>query len=178
MPMHWFVLHTLSGHEAKVKSHIEGLIEQENLKERIGRVLLPTQEVVQIKKGKKTKQVKKFLPSYILIEMEMDRELQNVLTDVPGVTRFIGSKDGRPEPIREAEIARILGQTEKDKGKEVSEIPFQTGDAVKIKEGPFKDFSGVVEEINPERGRMKVMVSVFGRSTPVELDFVQVVPIS
>jgi transcriptional antiterminator NusG len=178
MAKHWYVLHTLTGHESKIKSYIENYRDQESLQEKIGEVLLPTQEVVSIKKGKKVKQTKKFFSSYLLLEMELDKDVQHAITAIPGVTNFVGTAKGKPLPLREDEVARILGQAEKGKGKEVSDIPFNISDAVKIKEGPFKDFTGVVEELQPEKGKMKVMVSVFGRSTPVELDFVQVIPIS
>ncbi len=177
MAKKWYVLHTYSGQENKVKSTIELIREQETFKDRIGQVLMPTQEVVQIKKGKKIRQTKKFFSSYLLVEAEMDKEIQHTLKNLPGVTNFICTAAGSPAPLREAEVARILGQTEKEKGREVSEIPYNIGDMVKIKEGPFKDFAGAVDEINTEKGKIKVMVSVFGRSTPVELDFVQVVPI-
>lgn len=178
MAKKWYALHTYSGHEAKVKVSIEELCKQEVFQEKIGQVLMPTQEVVQVKKGKKIKQTKKFFSSYLIIELDLDKEVQHMIKSIPGVTGFVGTPQGAAVPLRGAEVARILGQTEKEKSKEVSEIPFNQGDAVRIKEGPFKDFTGNVEEIHPEKGKLKVMVSVFGRATPVELDFVQVVPIS
>lgn len=174
MEKKWYVLHTFSGQESKVKAYLEDIREQDHLKEKVGEVLMPTQEVVQIKKGKKVKHTRKFFSSYLIIEVLMDKEVQHILANVPGVTNFITSAQGKPLPLREAEIARILGQAESGQMKEISEIPYRQGDSIKIKEGPFKDFTGVVEDISPEKGKMKVMVSVFGRSTPVELDFVQV----
>lgn len=178
MAKKWYVLHTFSGQEGRVKESIEELGKQDLFEEKIGQVLMPMQEVVQIKKGKKIKQSKKFFSSYLIVEAAMDRDVQHELRNLSGVTNFVGTPDGKPIPLREAEVARILGQTEKTKDREVSEIPYNVGDSVKIKEGPFKNFTGTVEEASPEKGKIKVMVSVFGRATPVELDFVQVAPVS
>lgn len=169
----WYVVHTYSGQEGKVKQHLEALVDKNNLKESFGNILLPTREVTTVQKGKKTTRDKKFYPSYLLVEMEMTKDTMHYVTDIPGVTHFVGV--GKPQPLRKSEVDRILGQTTvetTDTG--VVEIPFTSGEKVRIKDGPFKDFDGVVEEINPEKGKLKVMVSVFGRSTPVELDFVQV----
>ena len=169
----WYVVHTYSGQEGKVKQHLEALVDKNGLKDSFGQILLPTREVTTVQKGKKTTRDKKFYPSYLLVEMEMTKDTMHYVTDIPGVTHFVGV--GKPQPLRKSEVDRILGQTTvetTDTG--VVEIPFTSGEKVRIKDGPFKDFDGVVEEINPEKGKLKVMVSVFGRSTPVELDFVQV----
>ncbi len=169
----WYVVHTYSGQEAKVKSHLEMVVEKNSLQESIGNILLPMREVTTVQKGKKTTRDKKFYPSYLLIEMEMNKETMHCVTDIPGVTHFVGV--GKPQPLRRSEVERIQGQTSPDVAEIGSvEIPFISGDKIRIKDGPFKDFDGVVEEINQEKGKLKVMVSVFGRSTPVELDFVQV----
>jgi len=169
----WYVVHTYSGQEAKVKQHLEALVDKSNLKEVFGQILLPTREVTTVQKGKKTTRDKKFYPSYLLVEMEMNKETMHYVTDIPGVTHFVGV--GKPQPLRKSEVERILGQSSPEaQDTKVVEIPFTSGEKVRIKDGPFKDFDGVVEEINPEKGKLKVMVSVFGRSTPVELDFVQV----
>ena len=179
MAKKWYVLHTYSGKEEKVKENIDTLKEERlEYAELIGEVLVPTQEVVQFRKGKKVKQTRKFFSSYVIIELEMDRDVRHELSNLPNVTDFIGTPDGKPIPLRQVEIDRILGQTKKVDQKEISEIPYSVGDSVKIKDGPFKDFTGVVEEVSPEKGKIKVMVSVFGRSTPVEVDFVQVSPVS
>ncbi len=169
----WYVVHTYSGQEAKVKSQLEALIEKNELQEYFGSILMPTREVTSVQKGKKTVRDRKFYPSYLLIEMEMNKDTMHYVTDVPGVTHFVGV--GKPQPLRRSEVERIQGQTATeapDTG--VVEIPFSNGDKIRIKDGPFKDFDGVVEEVLPDKGKLKVMVSVFGRSTPVELDFGQV----
>jgi transcriptional antiterminator NusG len=171
----WYVVHTYSGQELAVQKYIEMLVEREQLQSQIGTVLVPTQEVVTISGGKKRSHTKKFFPSYILIEMEMNDDTMHYVTNIPGVTHFVGS-NGKAESILPEEVNRLLGVTEGEEklGGDVIEIPFRVGEAVRIKAGPFKDFDGTVEEINPEKGKLKVMVSVFGRSTPVELGFTQV----
>lgn len=169
----WYVVHTYSGQEGKVKQHLEALVDKNNMQELFGNILLPTREVTTVQKGKKTTRDKKFYPSYLLVEMEMNKDTMHYVTDIPGVTHFVGV--GKPQPLRRSEVERILGQSSPETTESgVVEIPFNIGEKVRIKDGPFKDFDGVVEEINPEKGKLKVMVSVFGRSTPVELDFVQV----
>jgi transcriptional antiterminator NusG len=170
----WYVVHTYSGQESKVKLHLDALVERNGLGDYIGQVLVPTREVTTIQKGKKTVRDHKFFPSYILVEMELNKDTMHAVTDVPGVTHFVGV-DNKPQPLRKAEVDRILGQEAPETTEaKVVEIPFHNGDKIRIKDGPFKDFDGVVEEIHAEKGKLKVMVSVFGRSTPVELDFGQV----
>lgn len=171
----WYVVHTYSGQENKVKVHLDTLVERNGLGDQIGQVLVPTREVTTIQKGKKTVRDHKFFPSYILVEMELNKDTMHLVTDVPGVTHFVGV-DNKPQPLRKAEVDRILGQEAPEVSAEtkVVDIPYNNGDKIRIKDGPFKDFDGVVEEIHPEKGKLKVMVSVFGRSTPVELDFGQV----
>lgn len=176
MDFNWYVVQTYTGQEQKVIQYIQEFIDSGDLNGMVEQVLSPTQEVVQIKSGKKVKRTKKFFPSYVLIKMELGREAMHFVQNVNGVTGFLGGRN--PQPLREDEIRRILGQTEKGVSEKVSEVPFEIGDAVKIKEGPFKDFDGVVDEVHPEKGKVKVMVSVFGRSTPVEVDFIHVNPIS
>jgi transcriptional antiterminator NusG len=176
MAKRWYAVHTYSGQEAKVMEYIIDLIAAGEMKDLIGQVLMPTHDVVHIKNGKKIKTTRKFFPSYILVEMDLTKETSHFIRNINGVTGFVGGK--KPQPLREEEVNRILGQTEKSTRQQVSEVPFEIGDAVKIKEGPFKDFDGVVDEIHPEKGKIKVMVSVFGRSTPVEVDFMHVNPIS
>ena len=173
MSRKWYVVHTYSGQESKVKAHIEMGIEKAEMQPYFGEILMPTREVVTVTKGKKTSRDRKFFPSYIIVEMEMTKETQVFITEIPGVTHFVGV--GKPQALRPAEVTRILGQTspEVQETGEI-EIPYQSGDTVKIKDGPFKDFDGTIEDVNPEKGKVKVLVSVFGRSTPVELDFVQV----
>lgn len=171
--LRWYVVHTYSGQEGKVKSHLEMLVEREGLQRYFGRLLLPMQEVTSVQKGKKTTRDRKFYPSYLLVEMVMNKDSMHKVTDIPGVTHFVGV--GKPQPLRRSEVERILGQeTGPAQESGAVEIPYNPGEKVRIKDGPFKDFDGIVEEINAEKGKLKVMVSVFGRSTPVELDFMQV----
>ena len=170
----WYVVHTYSGHENKVCSHIENAKAGMGLDDRIARVVVPTEEVVEMKDGRKTTSLKKFLPSYVLVEMEMEKESLHFVTNVPGVTSFVGP-GRKPQPLREEEVQRILGQIDRSQVQEVTEMPYQTGDRVKVVDGPFSDFVGMVDDVNPEKNKIKVMVSIFGRNTPVELDVLQVV---
>ncbi|MCY4352549.1 MAG: transcription termination/antitermination protein NusG [Gemmatimonadetes bacterium] len=171
--MKWYVVHTYSGHENKVKSYIEAAKENIDVGDKIGRVIVPTEEVVEMKDGRKTTSLKKFLPSYLLVELDMDKESLYFVTSVPGVTSFVGP-GRRPQPLREEEVNRILGQIERSPVEETSDVPYQVGDRVKVIDGPFSDFIGLVDDINPEKSKIKVMVSIFGRNTPVELDVLQV----
>ena len=176
MALKWYVAHTYSGHEKKAKQYLESVAETDNLKDCFGQIVVPTEEVVEMKRGKRSTTVRKFLPSYILIEMELTRETQHLVTNAPGITNFVGSS-GKPTPLREDEVERILAQMDKTRSRESLEIPYQVGDVVKVIDGPFVDFSGSVSDINSERKKIKVMVSIFGRPTPVELDYLQVQPL-
>lgn len=176
MAKRWYAVHTYSGQEGKVTEYIDNVIKSGDMGEMLTAVLMPTQDVISVKGGKKIKTTRKFFPSYILVEMELNKETNHFITNINGVTGFVGGK--KPQPLREEEVRRILGQTERSSRQQVSEVPFEIGDAVKIKEGPFKDFDGTVDEIHPEKGKVKVMVSVFGRSTPVEVDFMHVQPLT
>lgn len=171
--MKWYVAHTYSGHEQKAKGYLENTIISQGLQDRMGRVLVPTETVVEMKQGKRSSTVKKFLPSYILIEMVLDKETQHLVTSTPGVTSFVGTS-GKPVPLKPQETERILKQVERGRTRDYEEVPFKNGDQVKVIDGPFTDFSGFVSEVNQERKSLKVMVSIFGRPTPVELDFLQV----
>tara|TARA_B100000029_G_C16993712_1_gene748477 strand:+ start:20 stop:556 length:537 start_codon:yes stop_codon:yes gene_type:complete len=178
MTKNWYVLHTYSGHENKVKLHLEKLIEAEGMEEKITQVLVPTEEIVEMKQGKKNSSTRKLFPSYILVEMEMDRVAWHLVTNAPGVTHFVGSGT-KPQPLRKKEVDRILNRVEESREqKKQTEVPYSTGDHIKVTDGPFTDFTGVVEEVHPDRGKLKVMVSIFGRATPVELDFLQVAHVS
>ncbi|MBD3392662.1 MAG: transcription termination/antitermination factor NusG [Chitinivibrionales bacterium] len=176
MEKQWFVVQTYSGQEAKVANYIQELIDSGDLSGQIDQVLMPTQEVVSVKGGKKVKTTRRFFPSYVLLQMDLSKETVHFVRNINGVSGFVGGR--KPQPVREEEIRRILGQQEKGTRQQISEVPFEIGDAVKIKEGPFKDFDGTVDEIHPEKGKVKVMVSVFGRSTPVEVDFGHVNPLT
>jgi transcriptional antiterminator NusG len=171
----WFVVHTYSGQEQKAKRYLESAISTSGMGEAFGRVLLPTEEVAEMKSGKRATSTKKFLPSYLLVEMELSKETENMVRNTPGVTNFVGPS-GKPSPITEDEVARIMGQMEGVRAAEPDEIGYKTGDPVKVVDGPFTDFTGTISEVNLERKKLKVMVSIFGRPTPVELDFLQVQP--
>ena len=170
--MRWYVVHTYSGRENKVKDTIERMIRNSDMKDQFGKVLVATEEVAEMKKGKKKVSQRKLFPSYILIEMEMTDEAWGMIENVPGVTHFVG-EGKKPFPIPKKEVDRILGRMVKKEGV-IPEVPYTIGEHVKVVDGPFTDFSGIVDEINPERGKLKVLVSIFGRETPVELDFLQV----
>jgi len=169
----WFVIHTYSGHEERAASNIERAVTQADLNDSVPRILVPTESVAEMKNGKKTVTDKKFFPSYVLVQMEMSDEAWRVVSNTPGVTRFVGI-GAKPQPISKDEIDRILGRVEGTKEKPTPTIPYNVGEHVKVADGPFTDFTGVVDEVYPEKGKLKVMVSIFGRATPVELDFLQV----
>ncbi len=172
--MKWFVVHANTGHENKVKRNIEQSIRTNaDMEGYFGEVLVVTQEVTEMRNGKRVTTKRKFFPSYILVEMALNDHTLHFMNNIPGVSRFVGA-GGKPTPISEAEVDRILGRMKKSEDKTVQEIPYNVGDAVEVIDGPFSDFTGVVNEINPDKGKLKVMVSIFGRETPVELDFLQV----
>ena len=173
MAKRWYVVHTYSGHESKVKRYLENAVSNAGMEDWISRVVVPTEEIVEMRNGKKVTQTRKFLPSYVLVEMEMTKDTWHIVTSTPGVTNFVGAGK-KPHPLRESEVIHILGQIDRGGASETIEIPFQVGDRIKVIDGPFSDFSGVVDEINPEKSKVKVMVSIFGRATPVELDVLQV----
>lgn len=173
MAMKWYVVHTYSGHEQKAKKYLESAVVNAGLESKFGEILVPTEEVTEMKQGKRSTSTRKFLPSYILVEMDLDKVTQELVVSTPGITNFVGS-GGKPRPLRNAEVERIVGQINRSRTEESDDVPFQAGDAVKVNDGPFADFSGSVSEVNLERRKVKVMVSIFGRPTPVELDFLQV----
>lgn len=173
MALRWYAVHTYSGHEQKAKRYLESAVESNGLQEQFGEVLIPTERVTEMKDGKRATTTKKFLPSYILVEVELNKVTQNLVVSTPGITNFVGAR-GKPQPLRQAEVDRILGQLDQTREAEVTEIPFMAGDQVKVIDGPFADFSGFISEVNQERRKVKVMVSIFGRPTPVELDLLQV----
>ena len=171
--MKWYVAHTYSGHENKAKKYLESAAEAEGLKENFGQILVPTEEIVEMRQGKRHTSVKKFLPSYILIEMELTKETQHLVTSTPGITNFVGAS-GKPVALRESEVKRVMQQVDRSKNRDALDIPYKIGEAVKVVDGPFSDFAGTVSEVNAEKRKLKVMVSIFGRPTPVELDYLQV----
>jgi transcriptional antiterminator NusG len=171
--MKWYVVHTYSGHEKKAKAHLESAIENSDMKDQFGQILIPTEEIIEMKEGKRRKKTRKFLPSYILVEMEMSDQAQHMVTNTPGVTAFVGA-GGRPQPLSESEVHRVLGQVDRSRGRESLDVPYTEGETVKVIDGPFKDFNGIVQQVFTDKNKVRVMVSIFGRSTPVELDFLQV----
>ena len=176
--MKWYVIHANTGHENKVKRNIDMAIKSNHMEESFGEVLVATQEVTEMKNGKRSITKRKFFPSYILVEMIMDKESQHFINSIPGVTRFIGGTVQKPQPITREEVDRILGRiSAPDEVRETLEIPYEVGDAVQVIDGPFTEWTGVINEINHDKGKLKVMISIFGSETPVELDFLQVKPL-
>jgi transcriptional antiterminator NusG len=172
--MHWFALQVYLGHENKVKNLLEKrVVELRDPSIHVGDVMVPTQEVVEVKGGKKVKVTRNLYPGYLLVEMKPNEETLHFVNNVHGVIKFLGA--GKlPQPLRPREIARILGKIEEIReAPEIVEIPFDPGDAVQVTDGPFSDFHGTVEEVYPEKGKVKVTVSLFGRPTSVELDYLQ-----
>ncbi|MBP7830052.1 MAG: transcription termination/antitermination protein NusG [Kiritimatiellae bacterium] len=179
MEKQWFVLHTLSGQEAKVKENIERRIVQEEMQDYIGEVLIPTEKVSEVKQGRKTTTTRKFFPGYVLVNMRLYDEEKRLVDktwyftqETPGLIGFIGGD--RPVPLRPQEVDIILSQIEEKKEKIKPKVVFEPGETVKITDGPFLNFSGVIEEVDPDRGKLKVSVSIFGRTAPVELEYWQV----
>lgn len=169
----WYVVRTYSGHEAKVKAYLESEIARTNLGERISNVLIPSEKVVQVKDGKKKTKIKNFFPGYVLVEAVLDKETTHLILEAPSVLGFVPDKHN-PAPLQPNEVRRLVGKMEEKEAVELMEIPFRVGDPVKVVEGPFNNFNGFVKEVNPEKLKVKVEVSIFGRKTPVELDFSQV----
>ena len=176
MSKKWYVVHTYSGHENKVKTNLEKAIHSAGLADQFGQILVATEDFVEMKDGKRKTSKRKTFPSYVMIEMDLNDDTKFLVQNVPGVTRFIGSGQGAVA-LKENEVRRVLGQMEATKTKPTASVTFRIGDHVRITDGPFSAFTGVVDEVNNERGKVKVMVSIFGRATPVELDFLQVQPV-
>jgi len=169
----WYVVRTYSGHENKVKAYLENEAAQAGLSEKISSVIVPSEKVFEVKDGKKKSKTRTFFPGYILVEAVLDKSTQHLILNTPSVISFVGPKNA-PAPLQPSEVRRLIGKIEERKDVEVLEIPFRLGEAVKVIEGPFNNFSGFVQEVNEEKMKLKVMVSIFGRKTPVELDFSQV----
>jgi transcription termination/antitermination protein NusG len=179
MEKQWFVIHTLSGQEMKVRESIEKRIKLEEMQDFIDEVLIPTEKVSEVKRGKKTTTTRKFYPGYVLIHMALYDEARNLrdktwyfMQETPGIIGFIGGE--RPVPLRPEEVQSIMQQIEDKKEKVKPKVSFAAGETVKITDGPFLNFNGVIEEVDPDRGKLKVSVSIFGRSAPVELEYWQV----
>jgi transcriptional antiterminator NusG len=166
----WYILHAYSGFERKVRESIASRVEAFGLGDKVGRVMIPTEPVTEIVNGKKRTVERVFLPGYVLVEMELDNDLWHVLKDTPKVTGFLGTGD-KPVALTEEEVSGILFRSETTKDKPRLKIKFEKNEQVRITDGPFANFNGVVDEINEDRETMKIMVTIFGRSTPVELEF-------
>jgi len=174
--LRWYAIQTFSGQENKAKAHLEKSVSDHGLEAKITRALVPTEEVTEMRDGRRMTVKRKFYPSYLLVQMVLDEETWHLVMNTPGVSRFVGGGD-QPMPLKESEVARVVEQAEKGRTKTIREVPFELGDSVMVVDGPFNGFSGVVEEIDPERGKVKVMVTIFGRATPVELEFPHVKPL-
>ncbi len=173
MALKWYIVHVYSGFENKVKGALEERIEAYHRPEKFDQIIVPTEQVVEIVKGKKKELTRKYYPGYILIRMHLDNETWHLVNNTAKVTGFLGSRN-KPTPISEKEAMDILKRMKEGQEKPQPKYSFSEGDEVKVVDGPFSNFNGTVEEINPEKGKIKVLVSIFGRPTPVELDFVQV----
>ena len=172
--MKWYSVRVISGKEKVAKENILFEAEEQQMNEMIGEIFVPFEKVIELKNNKKKVKEKLFFPGYILINMSLNRETKYMIENTNGVINFVGPKGKKPVPLREQEIKRIFGEIERKDGREIIEVSFLKGDSIKIISGPFVDFNGVVEEINQDKQKVKVIVSIFGRPTPVELDFFQV----
>ncbi len=173
MEKHWYVVHTYSGFEKFVAESIQQKAIELNIENKIGKIIIPTEGVVEIKAGKKVISTKRSYPGYILVEMEMSDENWHMIREIPKVTGFVGS-GRRPTPLNKEEVSQIVKHMETTSEKPKPKHSFEKGEAVRIIDGPFFNFNGIVEEVNHEKNTLKVLVTIFGRSTPVELEFLQV----
>ncbi len=171
--LRWYAIRTYSGHENKVKAHIENEVKLAQWESRIASVMVPSEKIIEVKEGKKKSKTKTFFPGYILVEAILDKETKYLILNTPSVISFVGPH-GEPVPLRIDEVRRLIGRMEERKDVEVMEVPFHVGEPVKVIDGPFNNFTGFVQDVNEEKMKLKVMVSIFGRKTPVELDFNQV----
>ena len=174
MSMRWYVVHAYSGFEAYVQKALKSRVEMSPFKELFGEILVPTEEVVEMREGQKRKSERKFFPGYVLVEMEMNDDTWHLVKDVPKVLGFIGGTSDKPAPITEAEANAILNRVQEGVDSPRPKVLFEVGEVVRVIDGPFNDFNGVVEEVNYDKSKLLVSVQIFGRSTPVELEFSQV----
>ena len=173
MAMRWYVVHAYSGYEKKVAAALKERIERHGMQDRFGEVLVPTEEVIEIRRGKKVPTERRFMPGYVLVRMEMSDRGYHLINSINRVTGFLGPQ-GRPMPMRDAEVNQILNRVQEGEESPRTLIHFEIGEKVKVNDGPFEDFDGMIEEVDEENQRLKVAVSIFGRETPVELEFMQV----
>ncbi len=174
MTLRWYVVHAYSNFENKVKSSLEERIKRMGLEHKFGKIIVPTEEVMEMREGQKRRSERKFFPGYVLVQMEMDEETWHLVKEVPKVLGFIGGTSDKPAPISDAEAEAILSRVEAGVDKPRPKVLFEPGEVVRVTDGPFNDFSGVVEQVNYDKSKLRVAVQILGRSTPVELDFSQV----
>jgi transcriptional antiterminator NusG len=173
MPKRWYVIHTKTGYEDKVKASLENLIKQDHKEELIANILIPTEKVSEVKSGRKRILQRKFFPGYVLVEMELTDETWYMIKNNPGVSGFIKS-GSQPVPLRQEEVDAILKQAESAQEKPMPKVVFECGEGIRVTNGPFMNFTGTIEEIYPSKGKLKAVISIFGRATPVELEYWQV----
>jgi transcriptional antiterminator NusG len=174
MAMRWYVVQAYSGLEHQVKRSLQERIKREAMEDRFGQILVPTEEVVEMRDGQKRKSERKFFPGYVLVQMEMDEASWHLVKNVPKVLGFIGGTSDKPAPISDKEAQAIIQRIQEGVDKPRPKVLYEPGEVVRVTDGPFNDFNGVVEEVNYEKSRLRVAVLIFGRSTPVELEFSQV----
>jgi len=174
MELRWYVVQAFSGYEKSVKRSLEERIIRFDMQSSFGEILVPTEEVVEMRDGKKRRSERKFFPGYVLVQMEMNDDTWHLVKDAPRVLGFIGGKKDEPAPITDKEVESILNRIQEGTDKPKPKVLFESGELVRIIDGPFNDFNGVVEEVDYDKSRMRVSVSIFGRSTPVDLQFIQV----
>jgi transcriptional antiterminator NusG len=174
MALRWYVVHAYSNFESKVKQALEERIEREGLQDYFGKILVPTEEVVEMRMGQQRKSDRKFFPGYVLVQMQLTNETWHLVKDIPRVLGFIGGTSDKPAPISDKEANLILSRVEEGVNKPRPKVLFEVAEVVRITDGPFKDFNGSIEDVNYEKSKLKVSVLIFGRSTPVELEFSQV----
>ncbi len=172
--MRWYVVHAYSGMEKAVERNLRERIDRSGMGEKFGRILVPTEEVVEMKNGKKAVTERRFFPGYVLVEMLMDDDSWHLVKNTSKVTGFVGGAKNRPTPISEDEVMKIVNQMQEGTDKPRPKVEWEVGEVVRVKEGPFTDFNGSIEEVNYDKSKMRVSVTIFGRATPVELDFHQV----
>lgn len=171
----WYVIRAISGKEKKVKQYIDAEIARLKLDEFVAQVLIPTEKVYQIKNGKKVSKERSYLPGYVLLEAMLSGEIPHIIQNIPGVINFLGPKGEAPAPLRQSEVNRILGKVDElADTEEMINIPFVVGETIKVIDGPFNSFSGTIEEVHEDKRKLKVMVKIFGRKTPLELSYMQV----
>jgi transcriptional antiterminator NusG len=174
MTKRWYVVHAYSGFENQVKRSLEERVQRFGMEDKFGEILVPTEEVVEMKEGQKRKSERKFFPGYVLVQMDMDDETWHLVKDAPKVMGFIGGTSDKPAPISDREADNILNRIQEGVEKPRPKTLFEPGEVIRITDGPFADFNGTVEEVDYEKSRLRVEVSIFGRSTPVELEFGQI----